>query len=277
MKLSLIQMNSGHDKAANLAAADALARAAIARDAPDMIAFPEMWPCLGGDPDIKHAAAEELPADAEPEGEAWRLLRDLAREHGVFVHGGSIPELGGDRLHNTTVAFGPDGTEVTRYRKIHMFDVVTPDGREYRESAVFGRGDAIVTYRAHGLTVGCAICYDLRFPEMFRALEDAGADLVMLPSAFTLLTGKDHWEPLIRARAIETQVWLAAPAQWGPHTDRGRPRDCYGHSLLADPWGHVVARARDGVGHVTATVDQDYLREVRAKMPVRTHHVLGSR
>jgi predicted amidohydrolase len=272
MKISVIQMNSGHDKAKNLAEAARLARAAIADDRPDMIAFPEMWPCLSGGTEIKRAAAENL--DAPRDGGAYALLQGLARAHGIFVHGGSIPEAGGNRVYNTTVAFGRDGAERARYRKIHLFDVVTPDGREYRESATMGRGDAVVTYRAENVTVGCAICYDLRFPELFRALEKAGADVIMLPSAFTLQTGKDHWETLCRARAIETQTYFVAPAQWGAHEENGKPRQCYGHSLVADPWGHVVARARDGVGHVTARIDQDYLRQVRENMPTREHHVM---
>ena len=164
---------------------------------------------------------------------------------------------GPEKLFNTTVVFDPDGQEIARYRKMHLFDIIAPDGTGYRESATYGAGDEVVTYEADGVKVGCAICYDLRFPDLFWTLRQHGAELIFLPSAFTLATGKDHWEALIRGRAIETQCWFAAPATRGKHLEgKGEPRFTYGHSLVCDPWGHVVAQVSDGVGWATARIDR---------------------
>lgn len=273
MRVSVIQMNSRDDKAANLAAAEALVGEAVREDRPDLVVLPEVWVLMGGDAATKRAAAEPLGE----EGEAWRLMRDLARGHRILVHGGSILERdpADDRLYNTTVAFDRDGRELARYRKIHLFDITAPDGRDYRESATFGRGREVVTYTAEGLRIGCSICYDLRFGELYRALAALGAELLPVPAAFTLQTGKDHWEVLLRARAIETQCWVAAAAQWGPHPAGREERWCYGHSLIVDPWGHVVARASDGPGFATARVDRARLARIRRDLPVGEHRVLG--
>ena len=221
LRVSLVQMSPNADLAHNLATAAALARRVIDYDGPDLLSFPEMWSCLGGDRAAKLAAAEPLPergTDAGA-GPCYQFLQSLARTTGTTIHGGSIGERAGDRLYNTTLLFDREGVEIARYRKIHLFDVTTPDGAGYRESALFGAGDQIVTARVGDLTVGLAICYDLRFPELFAALRAQGADLIMLPAAFTLATGKDHWETLLRARAIETQCWIAASACWGKHQD----------------------------------------------------------
>ena len=265
MRVSVVQMNPGADKAANIVQARALIEAAIAADHPDIISLPEVWTCLGGDRAGKFAQAEELPAAGsnEPGGAAYEFLRDIARTHRVHVHGGSLGERAGDRLFNTTVVFDRAGGEIARYRKIHLFDIVTPDGTGYRESATFGSGNEVVTYEAEGITVGCAICYDVRFPELFLALRRAGAELIFLPAAFTLQTGRDHWETLIRARAIETQCWMAAPATWGKHQDKGGERVTYGHSLVCDPWGQTVATVSDGTGWATARIDPALTARVR--------------
>jgi len=272
MRVTVIQMNSRDDKAANLAAAEELVRAAVREDRPDLVVLPEVWPLMGGDAAAKRAAAEILGED----GSAWRLLRDLARGHRIFVHGGSLLERDptAERLYNTTVAFDREGRELARYRKIHLFDITAPDGREYRESATFGRGRELVTYTAEEVRVGCSICYDLRFGELYRALAALGAQLLAVPAAFTLQTGKDHWEVLLRARAIETQCWVAAAAQWGPHPAGREERWCYGHSMIVDPWGHVVARASDGPGFATARIDLARLAKVRRDLPVAEHRVL---
>jgi nitrilase len=281
MRVSVIQMQPGHDKAANLAQAARLLARAVAEESPDLVALPEMWTCLGGDRATKLAAGEELPPQGSglPGGEAYEFLRAVARRHRLAVHGGSIGERAegadGPVLYNTTVMFGPSGDELARYRKIHLFDIVTPDGTGYRESAMFGAGRDLVVADLAGTRVGLAICYDLRFPELFLALRRRGAELIVLPSAFTVQTGKDHWEVLLRARAIETQCWIAAPATHGRHQDAaGRPRDTFGHSLICDPWGHVVARASDGAGFVSARIDHDLTARVRRDMPVLEHHVL---
>ena len=278
MRVSVMQMNAGHDKAQNIAQAGRLLSAAITADRPSIVALPEMWTCLGGDRATKLREAEELPPPGAnvPGGAAYEFLRGVARSERIHVHGGSLAERVGERLFNTTVLFDPEGREVARYRKIHLFDIVTPDGTGYRESASFGSGAEVVTCEADGVRVGLAICYDVRFPELFLALRRAGAEVIFLPAAFTLQTGKDHWEVLLRARAIETQCWLAAPATWGRHAEgSGAARDTYGHSLVCDPWGSIVARASDGVGWATARIDTQLTQRVRRDMPVLDHRKLA--
>ena len=279
MRVSVVQMNPGHVKADNIAQARALIDGAVSADKPDLLALPEMWACLGGDRAAKFSQAELLPPPGSnaPGGEAYEFLRAAARAHRIHVHGGSIGEDGGERLFNTTLVFDPEGRELARYRKIHLFDIDTPDGQGYRESATYEAGSEIVAYDAGGVRVGCAICYDVRFPELFLALRRAGAELIFLPAAFTLQTGKDHWETLIRARAIETQCWLAAPATWGRHLDGARqePRFTFGHSLICDPWGHVLAKVSDGTGWASARIDQNLTARVRRDMPVLDHRRLA--
>lgn len=269
MRVTVIQMNSGNDKAANLAQARDLALRAIARERPDMIAFPETFAFIGGTRETRHASAETFP-----DGEAYSLLQELARQHGVFVHGGSMFERAGEQVYNTSLAFDRDGRQLARYRKIHLFDVTTPDGRSYRESDFVRRGDEIVTYDADAVRIGCSICYDLRFGELYRALVERGAGLILVPSAFTLQTGRDHWEVLLRARAIETQCYVAAPAQWGPFPSGRETRWNYGRSMIVGPWGQVLAQVQDGIGYATAELDLDYLRKVRRDLPVAEHRVL---
>jgi predicted amidohydrolase len=281
MRLSVIQMNPGADKSANLHQAAALIADCAAADRPELVALPEMWTCLGGERATKFAAAELLPPPGSnaPGGPAYQFLRDTARTLGLHIHGGSIgeraPDGPDDRIYNTTIVFDPNGTELARYRKIHLFDITTPDGQGYRESATYAPGDSIVTCQVGDLTLGLTICYDLRFPELFLALRRAGAELIVLPAAFTVQTGRDHWEPLLRARAIETQCWIAAAATAGNHVEIGRagasPRQTYGHSLICDPWGHVVTRASDGPGWASARLDPAFTARVRRDMPVLGH------
>jgi predicted amidohydrolase len=272
VRISVIQMNSIADKAANLDQARRLVAEAVKEDRPDLVVLPEIFAFMGGSVEDRHRSAEELPG-----GEACRMLADMARTHGIFVHGGSFFERARDdgTVYNTTVAFDRSGNELARYRKIHLFDVTTPDGREYKESAVVGRGRELVVYEADGVKVGCTICYDLRFGELYRGLAAQGAQVIMVPAAFTMQTGKDHWEVLLRARAIETQTWVAAAAQWGSYPAGNDVRQCYGHSMIVDPWGHVVAQAPDRVGFATARIDLAYLDKVRAGLPVHQHHVLA--
>ncbi len=265
MKTCVIQMNSTADKAKNLAQARRLVEEAVAQEKPDWIGLPEVFDFLGGSRDEKFEAAEILR-----QGPAYALGAELAAKHGVFLHAGSLLEKNadGDRLSNTSVVFGREGREIAVYRKIHMFDVTTPDGASYRESATFRPGTEVVTYEAEGLTFGCAICYDLRFPALFQALAARGAQALVLPSAFTLQTGKDHWEVLCRARAIETQCYFLAPAQIGPHPIKDETRLTYGHSLICDPWGQKIAMVSDAPGFATARLDPALIARVRASIPV---------
>jgi predicted amidohydrolase len=280
MRISAIQMNPGSEKKQNIAQARDLIQGALADSRPRVVALPEMWSCLGGDRETKFREAEDLPAMGSNAtgGEAYEFLREVARGNEIYVHGGSIAERAGDRLYNTTLVFGPDGQEIARYRKIHLFDIVTPDGQGYLESAVFKPGAEIVTWRAQDITFGLAICYDIRFPELFLQLRQAGAEVIFLPAAFTLQTGRDHWDVLLRARAIETQCWMVAPACHGRHFDgNSDPRMTYGHSLICDPWGLVIARASDGMGWATARVDPALTQRIRRDMPVLEHRVLEHR
>jgi predicted amidohydrolase len=250
MKVSLIQMNSVSDKAANIAAARALIERAIGEDGPDWILLPEQFDWAGG-------------------------ARGDKAKHAVYIHAGSIMESidGEPRIHNTSVVFDRKGKEIARYRKIHLFDVTMPDGAAYKESETVKAGDAVVTYDCEGVTVGCSICYDLRFPDLFQALAAKGAQLIALPAAFTMQTGKDHWETLLRARAIETETYLCAAAQTGSFTVGNERRETYGHSLVADPWGHVVAKASDGIGVVSTRIEMAVVERVRRLIPVAQHRV----
>lgn len=278
MRISVIQMSPGSDKRENVAQASSLITAAVEADHADLVVLPEMWSCLGGDRDTKFAAAETLPASdgVDEAGEAYTTLRTLARNAGVFLHGGSIGERLGERISNTSLVFGPNGRELARYRKIHLFDVITPDGEAYRESDTFAPGDAVITVSLGSVTAGLAICYDIRFAELFLQLRRAGAELIILPAAFTAETGEAHWETLLRARAIEMQCWLAASATCGRHRDgRGASRLTYGHSMLIDPWGTVTAHASSGPGWATGTLDSARTREVRSGIPVLDHRRLA--
>jgi predicted amidohydrolase len=270
MKVSLIQMNSINDKTANIAAARALIERAVAEEAPDWVLLPEQFDWAGGVKGDKARNAESLPG-----GPAYSMAGELAAKYGIFVHAGSFMERieGEDRIHNTSIVFNRKGEEIARYRKIHLFDVTTPDGVAYKESATVKGGDLVVTYDCEGVTVGCAICYDLRFPGLFQALADKGAEVIALPSAFTQQTGKDHWEVLLRARAIETETYVCAAAQTGTFTVNNESRATYGHSLVADPWGLVVAKASEGVGIVSTRLDMAQVKRVRRLIPVSQHRV----
>jgi deaminated glutathione amidase len=258
LNVAIIQMNSQDDKRANIAAAlDLIDRAAEV--GARLVALPEVWPYLGPD-DVNRNQAELIP------GPITELLAQRARRHGIYVHGGSIYETrpGDPGMYNTTVMIDPTGEIIARYSKIHMFDVVLDGVAEYRESATVTPGDEVVVTEIDGILVGLAICYDLRFPELFRILALKGAQAIMLPAAFTLTTGKDHWEALIRARAIENGLYMIAPAQWGTHPPGNW---CYGRSMVVDPWGTVMTTASDGVGIAHATVDPSRVAMVRRHIP----------
>jgi predicted amidohydrolase len=221
--------------------------------------LPEVWPYLGPD-DVSRDQAETIP------GPITELLAQRARRHGIYIHGGSIYETrpGDPGMYNTTVVIDPTGEIIARYSKIHMFDVVLDGVARYQESSTVTPGNEVAITEIDGVQVGLTICYDLRFPELFRILALKGAQAIMLPAAFTLMTGKDHWEPLIRARAIENELYMIAPAQWGTHPPGNW---CYGRSMVVDPWGTVVTTATDGVGIAYATVDPSRVEAVRRQIP----------
>ncbi|MDH4993286.1 carbon-nitrogen hydrolase family protein [Aquamicrobium lusatiense] len=267
MKISVVQMNSQGDKEENLRNAEINIRSIYEDEKPDLIVLPEYYASLGGNRDHVYANGETFP-----DGQAYRLMSALASELNLTIHAGSLVEREGNRYFNTTLVFGPDGSEIARYRKIHLFDIDAPGGTSYRESDTISRGTEVVTYKVGDVIVGCSICYDIRFPELFRALRDRGAQVIVLPAAFTLMTGKDHWEVMSRCRAIETQTYFVSVGQALSHGD-GKFW-CWGHSMIIDPWGHIIAQCSDGVGSTTARIDLAYLDKVRAAVPVVNHHVL---
>jgi predicted amidohydrolase len=258
MRVAAVQLNSTADTAANLAAADRLTRAAAA-DGARLIVLPEKWTVIGTDGQLR-AAAETL------DGPAISWARATARELEVDLVAGSILErvTGAEKLANTCVHVDPQGELRAVYRKVHMFDVEI-DGRSYRESDVEQAGEEIVlSETAGGVELGLSICYDLRFPELFRILAVRGARVIVLPSAFTLPTTRDHWETLLRARAIENQAFVIAANQVGRHPGG---QHSGGRSMIVDPWGVVLAQAPDREGYALAELDLDYQREIRARLP----------
>jgi deaminated glutathione amidase len=267
MKMAVIQLHSVSDLAANLAAAHGLMSKAADQGA-DWLLLPEHFHWAGGTDADKRRTAE-----AFPDGPGYQMCAAFARERGVYVHAGSLYEAIADdpRVYNTTVVFDRSGAEIARYRKIHLFDITAPDGVGFRESAAVAPGAEPVVYSADGVKIGCSICYDLRFPALFQELVARGAQIIALPAAFTLQTGKDHWEPLIRARAIETQTYFAASATCGAVDRGGRQHWTYGHSMIVDPWGLVVARASDGSGLILHEFDAGRVATVRGDIPVAAH------
>ena len=255
MRVAAVQLNSTGDKDRNLATAERLVREAAA-DGAEFVALPEKWNLLAG--------GEELLAGAEPlDGPSLTAARGWARTLGIHLLAGSISERGAEKASNTSVLIGPEGDDLAVYRKIHMFDV-DAGGVSYRESEHERAGSEIVTGPLGDLVLGMSVCYDLRFPELFRILALRGARILAVPSAFTTATGRDHWEVLLRARAIENQVFVLAPNQVGeapPHFDS------FGHSAIVDPWGVVLACAPIGEGFIAADLDLDAQDAVRSSLP----------
>lgn len=260
-RIALAQTTSGDDFDANLARALVLVAQAAAGGA-RLLAFPEVFLYLGGAPG-KLAHALDL------DGAVLGRLREQAAHHGIEVLLGSVHErIPGDttRVHNTSVLVGADGAILARYRKRNLFDVDLP-GLRVRESDTIAPGTEAPPIAGTALgRAGLTVCFDLRYPELFRDLRRRGAELVFVPSSFTAATGAAHWEVLLRARAVENQVYVAAPAQFGRHSERFTS---YGHSALVDPWGHVVALAPERTGLVYGEVDLEHLQAVRRRLPMR--------
>ncbi len=258
MRAAVVQMHVEDNLEENLATAERLVREAAASGA-DIVVLPEVVDYMGADEGV---AAIKSPVPGSVSDRFGNLARDL----GIWLNAGSIHESieGDDRIYNTSLLFGPNGDLLARYRKIHLYDVKIPGHVDALESAVVAPGEEIVTADIDGHTAGLAICYDVRFPELFRALADEGAELVFLPAAFTLFTGKDHWEVLIRARAIENQCYMLASGQQGRSKTGGAT---YGRSMIVDPWGTVLAVAPDGEGFAMATLDFARLAEIRRNLP----------
>jgi predicted amidohydrolase len=258
VRAAAIQLTATPDVAANLAAADRLVRRAAA-DGATLVLLPEKWSVLG------HGAA--LRESAQPlDGPAITWARTVARELGIDLVAGSVAERvpGEEKLRNTSAHIGPDGEIRATYRKIHLFDVEV-DGTVYRESENEAPGDApVLSTAADGTSLGLSICYDLRFPELYRALTVAGARVLLVPAAFTLATTRDHWEPLLRARAIENQCFVVAANQIGEHEPGLRSG---GRSMIVDPWGIVLAQASDQETVITADLDLARQDDIRLRLP----------
>ena len=259
LRVACIQLTAGRDKAANLEQAERFVTRAVSLGA-ELIVLPEKWN-LVGDSEVLHEGAETLER-----GESVRAMAAWAKRHGVVLIGGSVVERreGREKLSNTSLVFDAKGDLIARYRKLHLFDVEIA-GQTYRESESEEPGDEVVLTEAGGWKIGLTICYDLRFPELYRLLALAGAELVTVPANFTLRTGMAHWHALLRARAIENALYLAAPGQIG---EPMAGRASYGHSLVVDPWGTVIAEAPDSETVVVAELERSRVREIRSNLPV---------
>ena len=267
MRAAAVQMTATDDVDRSLEVADRLTRAA-ARDGAALVVLPEKWPALGAGDVVARGAQDE-------DGPAITWARATARELGIDLVAGSVAlrDEPGGRLRNTSVHVAPDGEIRARYTKLHLFDVEV-DGQAYRESEHEDAGDgATLTHAVEGLPIGMAICYDLRFPELFGALAAAGAKAFTLPSAFTLATTRDHWDVLVRARAIETAAFLIAANQVGEHPGGLRSG---GRSMIVDPWGVVLAQAPDLETHIVADLDEAAQADMRRRLPVLEHRRPGA-
>jgi predicted amidohydrolase len=264
--VAAVQLGSQSEVARNLESCEELVVRAKSRGA-ELVLLPENFAFFGPETQ-KRAVAESLQDGTIPSA-----LRRMAREHRICVVGGGFPERSEDpeRPHNTLLVVGADGQDLAIYRKIHLFDVELGSGGRYLESAATTPGSDVVVTQVAGFNLGLSICYDLRFPELYRALSQKGADVLLVPAAFTLHTGKDHWHVLLRARAIEAQAYVIAAAQHGSHPNN---RQTYGHSLIADPWGTVIAEASDGVGLALATLERSRIEAVRSSLPSLRHRKL---
>jgi len=268
MHVAVVQLNTQDDLTQSLESVRHWIAQAAAEGA-QLVTLPENFAFMGEEA-RKRELAERL--DGAFPGPILSTLAESAAKHGVWVLGGGMPEKSDDlaRPYNTSVLVDSRGGVAATYRKVHLFDVTLPDGNSHRESAVYSPGSEVVTAEVLGVGVGLSICYDLRFPELYRRLVTQGVRVVSVPAAFTQFTGKDHWHALLRARAIENQVYVLAPAQQGRHP---RGRQTYGKSLIVDPWGDVLAQCSDGEGIATARLDFGYQDRVRTALPALLHRI----
>jgi len=264
VRAACLQVNASNDMDANIQAAAALACDARAAGA-ELVVMPENVSMMEwGRANI---LAKALP---EADHKALHAFKELARETGLWLHTGSLSVLldGGEKVANRSYLLSPEGEVAAQYDKIHMFDVDLGEGEVYRESATFAPGREAVLAETPWAPVGMSICYDLRFPQLFRTLAQAGAKILVVPAAFTRITGKAHWHVLLRARAIETGSFVLAPAQCGEHAGG---RQTFGHALIVSPWGAILADAGEQPGYIMATLDLDQVSEARGKVPSLEH------
>ena len=270
LRVAAIQLCSSDDLAANLATCRRLVDLAAA-DGARLVVLPECFSFLGRKEGDKLKIAEDLDAS----GPILGMLRELSARHGIWLVGGGTPERIPDdptRTYNTALVINPTGELAAHYRKIHLFDVDIPGGPTLRESDATAAGNTLCVVDIAGAPTGVTICYDVRFPELYRALtKDLGAQILLVPAAFTAHTGAAHWHLLLRARAVEDQCWVVAAAQWGQHNEK---RASYGHSMIVDPWGQIVGEQADGDGVVIHTLDSATVEKRRTQLPALRHAVL---
>jgi nitrilase len=266
-RMAAIQMASGPNVAANLDEAGKLIAAAAA-DGASLVVLPENFGLIG-----QSETAKLEHAEPDGSGPQQDYLAAAAARHGIWLIGGSVPiaTAGGECVRQRLLVFGPDGGCAAKYDKIHLFDVELDNGETYRESSGIEPGDAVVTLDLPIGRLGLTICYDLRFPELYRQLLDRGAEIFVVPSAFTKATGRAHWEVLLRARSIENLAWTVAPAQGGYHVNG---RETWGHTMIVDPWGTVVAERANGNGFVAAEFDRERMEATRRRFPATRHRRL---
>jgi len=263
--VAAVQMASGPNVKANLEEAEKLIKTAVQQDA-ELVVLPENFAIMGLSEMDKVAIAETAG-----EGPIQQFLSQQASKHGVWIVGGTIPVESGvtGKVYSASLLYNDSGDMVARYDKIHLFDVLLEDSNEsYNESETIESGDDIVVVDTPFGKLGMAVCYDLRFPELFRAMADVGMEICVLPSAFTSLTGRAHWESLLRARAIENLCYMVAPDQGGYHKNG---RETYGDSMIIDPWGVVLNRLPHGTGVVVSDIDLEKLRKTRKNFPALQH------
>ncbi|HLO85452.1 MAG TPA: carbon-nitrogen hydrolase family protein [Nostocaceae cyanobacterium] len=261
-----IQMTSGPDLQKNLAQAEELIDLAV-RQGAELVGLPENFSFMGEEKD-KLAQADAIAKATE------KFLNQVAQRFQVTILGGSfpVPVENTGKVYNSSVLIDPSGQELTRYNKVHLFDVNVPDGNTYQESSTVVAGQQLpAVYHSENLgNIGLSICYDVRFPELYRHLADKGADILFVPAAFTAFTGKDHWQVLLQARAIENTCYVIAPAQTGTNYDR---RQTHGHAMIIDPWGTILADAGEKPGVAIAEIKPTRLEQVRRQMPSLQHRV----
>lgn len=270
VNLSAIQLTTEPDVAANLAVIEAQVAAITKHDdgLHQIVVLPECCLYFGGKDSQQLALAKQTYA----KNELKSALSAIAKKYNVSLVAGSVPlyREKEDKFTNSCCVFNPSGEELAQYDKLHLFDVEVQDNeKHYLESKYTLAGDKAVTVKVAGLTLGLSICYDLRFPELFRHLRSQGAQVITVPSAFTKVTGEAHWHALLRARAIENQVYIIAAAQYGKHKNG---RETYGHSMIIDPWGEIIEQLPDGIGHITGQIDTHKITQVRKAIPVQTHN-----
>lgn len=260
-KIGVCQLKVGRQKDENLRRAKEMIVRAAGRGA-KMVALPEMFNCP------YQASLFPEYAESFPEGPSVKMLSEIARALQIYVVGGSIPERAGERVYNTSFIFGPGGELLGRHRKVHLFDVDLPGGVKVRESSTLAPGDGVTVVRTEFCSVGVAVCYDVRFPELFRLMALAGAQAIVVPAAFNLTTGPAHWEITFRVRAVDNQVYVADAS---PARDYTAGYVAYGHSLVVDPWGEILAAAGEGEEIIYAEIDLEKIEKVRRQLPLLQH------